>query len=79
MKISHFKQNTPKYNLQIEEWTNEISIAGETYSEIARQKFTLCLDSSCPIFKDYMETRRIEWREENDFTSEQVRSMSLKK
>ena len=61
MKMYHFKHEIPKANLQITECMDEISIAGETYSEIARQKFTLYSTSSCPIFKDYMETRRIEW------------------
>ena len=57
---------------------NKISISGETYSEIAGQKFNLYFTSSCPLFKDYMETRRSEWEEENDFTEEHVRAMALK-
>ena len=31
-KKSQFKSDTPKSNLQIAEWTNEISIYGQTYS-----------------------------------------------
>ena len=30
--ISHLKHEIPKDNLQIAEWTNDISIAGEIYS-----------------------------------------------
>ena len=44
-----------------------------------RHKLTLYSTSSCPIFKDYMDTRRSEWEEEKDFTADQVRAMSLKK
>ena len=76
--MSHFKHDIPKSNLHILEWVNEISIAGETYSEIVRQKFTLYSASSFPLFKDYMETRRSEWEEYKYFTAEQVRDMSLK-
>ena len=61
MKMSHFKHEIPKANLQIAEWMNEISIAGETYSEIVRQKFTLYSTSSFPLSKDCMYTRRSEW------------------
>ena len=32
--IYHFKHNIPKPNLKIAECMNEISITGETYSEI---------------------------------------------
>ena len=32
MNTSQFKQDTTKYNLNIEKWMNEIFIAGETYS-----------------------------------------------
>ena len=32
MKMSQFKHYTPKYNLHIAEWMNEISIYGETHS-----------------------------------------------
>ena len=52
-------------------------IAGETYSEIVRQKFTLYYTSLCPLFKEYMETRRSEWQEDKDFTEDQVRDMDL--
>ena len=41
MKMSHFKHDTPKSNLKIAEWMNEVSIYGEIYSEILRHKFTL--------------------------------------
>ena len=44
-----------------------------------RQQFTFYYTSSSPIFKDYMETRRSEWEEENDFIVEQVRAIYLKK
>ena len=77
--MSHFKHVTPKSNMQIAEWMNEISIAGENYSEIARQQFTLYSTSSWTLFKDYMDTRRSEWEEDKDFTSEQARAMDLKK
>ena len=50
-KMSHLKHDIPKTNLQIAEWTNEISIAGETYPEIVRQKFNLYSTSSLPLFK----------------------------
>ena len=58
---------------------NEISIDGGKYSEIVRQQFTLYSASSCPLFKYYMETSRIEWEEYKDFTVDQVRAMTLKK
>ena len=58
---------------------NEISITGETYSEIARHKFTLYPTSSLQIFKDYMETRRSEWEDDKYFTSEQVKDMDHNK
>ena len=32
MKMSHFKNNITKADLQITEWMNEIYIAGEEYS-----------------------------------------------
>ena len=41
MKMSHFKHDIPKYNLQIAEFMNEIYVSGETYSESVRQKLTL--------------------------------------
>ena len=65
MNMSHFKHDIPKDNLHILEWMNEISITGETYSEIVRQKFTLYFTSSLSLFKEYMETRRSEWEEKN--------------
>ena len=58
---------------------NEIPIAGETYSEIVRHKFTLYSTSSRPLFKDYTGTRRSEWEENKDFTAEQMRAIDLKK
>ena len=58
---------------------NEISIEEETHSEIVRQKLKLYSTSSCPIFRDYMETIRSEWEEEEKFTEDQVRSMDLNK
>ena len=41
MKLSQFKHDTLKEKLQIAEWMNEISNAGETYFDILRQKFNL--------------------------------------
>ena len=79
MKTSHLKHDTYKSNLQIAEWMNEISIAGETYSEIVRQKFTLYSTSSCQLFKDYVETRRSDWEEDNNFTAVKVRYTDLNK
>ena len=58
---------------------NEISISGENYSEITRQQLTLYSTSPCPLFKDYMNTRRSDWEEDKKFTAERVRSMYLKK
>ena len=54
MKMSHSKHDIPKANLKIVECMNEISIAGETYSEIVRQQFNLYSISSFPLFKEYM-------------------------
>ena len=79
MKLSQFKHDIPRANLQIAEWMNEISIEEETHSEIVRQKLKLYSTSSCPIFRDYMETIRSEWEEEEKFTEDQVRSMDLNK
>ena len=56
---------------------NEIYIVGDTYSEIVRHQFTHYSTSSCPLFKDYMETRRSEWEEDKDFTEDQVRYIDL--
>ena len=72
-KLFQFKYDIHKENIQIEEWTNKISTAGETYSNIARQQFNLYSTSSCLIFRDYMYTRRSEWFEEKEF------SLALKK
>ena len=58
---------------------NKISIAGGKYSDILRQKFTLYFTLSCPLFKNYMKTRRSYWEEYKDFTSKQLRAMALKK
>ena len=41
MKMYHLKHDIAKANLQIVEYMNEISISGEAYSEIVRQKLTL--------------------------------------
>ena len=79
MKLSQLKHGIPRANLQIAEWMNEISIEEETHSEIVRQKLKLYSTSSCPIFRDYMETIRSEWEEEEKFTEDQVRSMDLNK
>ena len=79
MKMSHFKHDIPKFNLQIAEYTNDISIAGETYTKIVRQKFTLYSTSSWPLLKDYMYTRRSELEEDKDLTEYQVRAMDLEK
>ena len=65
----HFKYDTHKSNLQISKWMKKISIYGETYSEIVRQKFNLYYTSSWPIFRDYMETRSSEWEEDKHFTA----------
>ena len=59
----HFKHDIPKANLQIEEWMNGIYISGETYSGSVKHKFTLYSTSPCPLFRDYMDTRRSEWEE----------------
>ena len=61
VNMSQFEHNISKANLQIAEWMNEISISGETYSKIVRQKFNPYSTSSCPLFKDYMNTRKSEW------------------
>ena len=58
---------------------NEISIAGETYSEIVRQKFTLYSTSSFPLSKDCMYTRRNEWEEDKEFTADKEIDMGLNK
>ena len=79
MKMSQLKHDTPKSNLNILEWMNEIPIYGETYSEIPRHQFTLYSTFSCPLLKDYMETSRSEWEEDNYFTPEHMRAMALKK
>ena len=46
MKISQFKHEIPRANLLISEWMNDISISGETYSEIVRHKLNLYSTSS---------------------------------
>ena len=56
MRMSNFKYDIPKAKLYIAEWINEISIAGETYSEVVSQQFNLYSISSFPLFRDYMET-----------------------
>ena len=79
MKMSQFKHDIPKENLQIAERMNYIYIREETYSEIMSHQLNLYPKSSCPLFKYYMDTRRSEWEEDNKFTAERVRSMTLKK
>ena len=68
MKISHFKHDTNRTNLQVAHYMNEISIEWETYSEILRQQFNFYSTSSGPLSRDYMKTRRSEWEEEKEFT-----------
>ena len=58
---------------------NDIYLSREIYAETVSQTFTLYYTSSLPIFNDYMDTRRSEWEEEKDFTTEQVMYMALKK
>ena len=41
MKLFQFKHVIPKENIQISEWTNDISIEGETYSDMTRKQFNL--------------------------------------
>ena len=69
MNMSQFKQDAPKDNMQIAKWTHEISISGETYSEILSNKLNLYSTSSFPLFKEYMYTRRSDWEEDKDLTS----------
>ena len=35
--------------------------------------------SSCPLFNEYIDTRRSEWEEYKNFTAEKLSSMALKK
>ena len=77
--MSHFKHDNPKSNLHIAEWKTKISSAGETYSEILRQKFNLYSNLICPLSKDYMDTRSSEWQQDKESTSEKVRDMELNK
>ena len=44
-----------------------------------RQKFNLYFTSSCPIIKDYLDTKRSEWEEDKDFIEDQLRYMALNK
>ena len=44
---------------------------------IVRQQFKLYSTSSCPLFSDYMKTRRSKWEEGKEFSAEQVRAMDL--
>ena len=41
MNLSQFKHDITMENIWIVEWMNEISIAGETYSETVIQKLNL--------------------------------------
>ena len=75
--MSQFNHDLPNANLHIAEFMNEISSAGETYSEIVGKKFNLYSTPSCPLFKYYMETSRGEREEEKNFTAEPVRTMDL--
>ena len=59
-KMSQLEHDISQASLQIIEWMNEISIAGEYYSEFSRQKFNLYSTSYCTLFKDYTELRRSE-------------------
>ena len=61
MNMSNFNHDIPKSNLHIAEWMNEISIAGESYSEIMRHKFKLYPTLSLPLCKDYIGNKRSEW------------------
>ena len=44
-----------------------------------RQKFNIYTLSTYPLFRKYMETRRIYLEEDKEFSAYQVRYMSLKK
>ena len=44
-----------------------------------RQQLNLYSNSECPLFKNYMETRRSEWEEDKEFTSDQVRAIGTNK
>ena len=44
-----------------------------------RKKFNLYYNSSFPLFKDYVETRRSEWEEDKEFTEDHVRDRALNK
>ena len=61
ISMSQFEHDILIGNLNIAEWMNEISVAEETYSEFLSQNFNLYSTLSCPLFKDYMDTRRSEW------------------
>ena len=43
-----------------------------------KQKFNLYSTSSCPLFRDYIDTGRRKWEEDKEFSVEQVRAMALK-
>ena len=49
MDISHLKHDILKSKMKIMAWMNEITIYGETYSEIVGQQFNLYSASSCAL------------------------------
>ena len=44
-----------------------------------RQKYNIYSTSSSSIFRDYLDISCIDWEEEKEFTSEQVRAIYMKK
>ena len=46
---------------------------------MVRNKFNLYATYSCPIFKDYMDTRKSEWEKDKELTADQVRATALNK
>ena len=46
---------------------------------MVREQLNLYYTPSCPILRDYMETRRSEWEEDKEFSSEKVRATDLEK
>ena len=73
MNIYQFKNYIHRENLHISEWMSEISISGETYSEILRQKFNLYYTSLFTLLRDYMVTRRSSWGEDKEYKADQVK------
>ena len=64
INISQFKQDTPKANLQIEEWMNDISIHGDNCSENLRLKINLYSLSSWQLFRDYIKISMSKYEED---------------